>query len=374
MTRSVADRSRLTWARLGAQLLHPASGADPVGVARHLLALQGQDYPGVLLSTALRTVGSTVADVTAALERGTLIRSWPLRGTLHLLSPDDVGWMLDLTGDRVVRASTTVRTQRGLDDAVLAAAESVVLGELSAGPRDRPELFAALQAAGIDPSGQRGYNILVWLALRQRLVVAAPRGRQQTFRAFEHAVPSPRRLERDEALGELARRYFTARGPATERDLAFWSGLPVTDVRRGIAVAADSLAVAEVDGVHHYSATHLGDATPAAEEETARVLLLPGFDEYLLGYTDRSPALDPVHAPAVVPGGNGMFRATVVRDGRVVGLWRRREVRGRVEVELSPLPGERLPARRALAGAFARLSRALGTPVVAAPETPTTGS
>ncbi|PJJ71990.1 winged helix DNA-binding protein [Diaminobutyricimonas aerilata] len=358
MSSRVDDLRRITRWRLRAQLLHPTSASDPVDAVRHLLALQGQDHGGVLLSAALRAPGSSTAAVSAALESGRLIRSWPLRGTLHLLSPDDVAWMLDLTGDREVRASATIHAQRGLDDAVLAAAERVILAELAGGARTRPELFAALERAGIDPAGQRGYNILVWLALRQRLVVAAPSGKQQSFRAFEHAVPDPRRLERDDALGELARRYFRGHGPATERDLAHWSGLPLTDVRRGIAVAGDTLTRLAIDDTEYLIAPDVLDVVDPAPP----VLLLPGFDEYLLGYADRSAALDPAHADAVVPGRNGMFRATVVRDGRVVALWRRRETRAGFTIEVEPLPGARQPASRALAASVDALGRALGAP------------
>ena len=365
MTSRSADLHRITRWRLRAQLLHPTSAPDPVEAVRHLLALQGQDHGGVLLSAALRARGSSVATVSAALESGRLIRSWPLRGTLHLLSPGDVAWMLDLTGDRVVRASATIRAQRGLDDEVLAAAERVILTELADGARTRPELFAALGRAGIDPAGQRGYNILVWLALRQRLVVAAPIGRQQSFRAFEHAVPDPRRLERDDALGELARRYFAGHGPATERDLAHWSGLPLADVRRGIAVAGDTLTRLTIDDAEYLTSPDVLDVVDPAPP----VLLLPGFDEYLLGYADRSAALDPPHADAVVPGRNGMFRSTVVRDGRVVALWRRRETRSGSTIELEPLPGARQPGSRALSASLVALGRALGAPVhLSAPE------
>jgi len=145
------------------------------------------------------------------------------------------------------------------------------------------------------------------------------KGRQQTFALLEELVPAPRRLERDEALGELAFRYFRSHGPATVRDLARWSGLTIRDARRGLAVCGRQLTTLDLDGVTY----HLSPATLAQPSHNRIVRLLPGFDEYLLGSGDRSAALAPEHGHAVVPGGNGMFKPTIVANGEVVGTWRR---------------------------------------------------
>jgi Winged helix DNA-binding domain len=136
-------------------------------------------------------------------------------------------------------------------------------------------------------------------------------------------IPKPRRLDREEALAELALRFFRGHGPATVPDLARWSGLTITDARAGLAAVRDQLATLDVDGTEHL----LDPATPelldAVRAEARGLFLLPGFDEFVLGYGDRSAVLDPAFADRIVPGGNGMFRPTVVRDGRIAGTWRR---------------------------------------------------
>ena len=135
-------------------------------------------------------------------------------------------------------------------------------------------------------------------------------------------MPEPRRLDRDEALGELALRYFRSHGPATVKDLVRWAGSTVRDVRAGLAVAGPHLACIEVEGVEHYLAPETPDRLAACRPEARGVFLLPGFDEFVLGYGDRAAVLDPRFADRIVPGGNGMFRPTVVSDGRIVGTWR----------------------------------------------------
>jgi hypothetical protein len=145
-------------------------------------------------------------------------------------------------------------------------------------------------------------------------------------------VTAPRRLDRDEALGELALRYFRSHGPATVRDLVRWSGLTVRDVRRGLAIAGSELTALEIDGATY----HLAPETLEIAPSRVRVHLLPGFDEYLLGYADRTAALAPEHAEAIVPGGNGVFKPTILVDGEVVGTWRRTMTSR--EVLVTPVP------------------------------------
>jgi Winged helix DNA-binding domain len=277
----------------------------------------------VLWSTGLRS-GATETEVTDALARGDLVRSWPLRGTLHLVAPEDLRWLLDLTGERVAARYRNNYRDRGLDVPTFERAQEVLTGALQGGRRRvRQELFSELAAAGIDPAGQRGINILGYLAMMQVLVVGPHEGRQPTYALLEEWVRPGDRPERDEALGRLALRYFTSHGPATVRDLAWWSGLTLADARRGLEVALPNLATLEVaDERFHLSPAVLdGGAREALPD--GDVLLLPGFDEFLLGYSDRSAPLRAEHEQLVVPGKNGMFLATMVLDGAVVGTWRR---------------------------------------------------
>jgi hypothetical protein len=322
------ERRRLTTLRRRAQLLGSRLAAPeshrPANVVRHMLALQGQDYPGVLWSAGLRC-GATESDVTAALATGELLRSWPLRGTLHLVAPEDLRWLLDLTGERVAARYRNNYRDRGLTRDTFDRAQDVLVSALQGGRRRvRQELFAELAAAGIDPAGQRGINILGYLSMMQVLVVGPHEGRQPTYALLEEWVASGDRPDRDEALGRLARRYFDSHGPATVRDLAWWSGLTLSEARRGLEIALPSLATLQI-GAEPF---HLSPAVLDAEDGTdgapdRAALLLPGFDEYLLGYRDRSAAILPEHDDLVLPGKNGVFLATMVWQGEVVGTWRR---------------------------------------------------
>lgn len=308
--------------RLAAQGLAGPGFDTPAEAVRWLTAVQAQDFPGALTSVALRTRATEYGEVQAALDGGQVVRSWPMRGTLHFVAAEDLAWMLSITGDRAVRGQRTRRAQLGLTDDVLARGRDLAVAALSGGPGlSRRELFAVWEAAGIETAGQRGAHLVVHLAETSVICLGPVAGREQRFVLLDEWVPGPRRLEREEALAELALRYFRSHGPATVADLARWTKLTLTDARAGLATVRGELERLVVDGTEYY----LDPRTPAVLErhrERARgVVLLPGFDEYILGYADRSAALPPEHAGHVVPGGNGMFRRTVVADGQVVGTW-----------------------------------------------------
>ena len=203
---------------------------------------------------------------------------------------------------------------------------------------DRQALLAAIASGGVTIDGQRAYHLLGYLAQTGTLVLGPFGGNQQAFVLLEEWVREPRRLERDEALGELAGRYFRSHGPATERDLARWSGLPLRDVRRGIALCGNRLARLELGGITYHLAPEILDAVrlPLRRERSRTFACCPGFDEFLLGYGDRSAALAPEHAQAVVPGSNGMFLPTILIDGEVVGTWKRAPGTREAVIRLSP--------------------------------------
>ena len=253
-----------------------------------------------------------------------------MRGTLHLVAAEDLGWMLSLTGERMHRMAAARHRELQLSDADFARADAIARDRLSGGGRaERAELLEAFREGGVSTEGQRGVHLLGHLA-RGGLIVLS--GRSEYALLAEH-VREPRRLDPDAAADELALRYFTGHGPATVRDLAWWTGLPLTLVRVATERVRDRLDELVVDGVVHYLRPGL--------EPAGGVQLLPGFDEYLLGYGDRSAALAPEHSEAIVPGGNGMFLSTIVSRGEVLGTWRRE--RGTKAVRLTLAPFEPLP-------------------------------
>ena len=354
-------RRDLTALRLSAQHIDAGPGTEPAGlrtpadVARWMLALQSQDLPGARWAIGLRLPDATEADVERALASGEIVRSWPLRGTLHIVAPEDLGWMLDIAAVRQATWAAKRRRDLEITGEQLAGAGAIAAELMGGGTAVRRDaLLSEWGARGIPTTGQRGYHLLWNLAHEKLIVFGPPDAKQPTFALFEEWVTEHRRLSGDEALAEFASRYFRSHGPATERDFAWWAGITLGDARKGIA-AAVGLERREFGGVAHYLAEGL---EPAA----SGVHALPGFDEYMLGYQDRSPALAPEFAPRIVPGSNGMFLPTVVVDGEVVGTWKRTEGAKKVTVDLSEFTGMTKKGHAGFERALRRYGRFIGKP------------
>lgn len=327
--------------RLANQHLVGSALTTPTDVARSMLALQAQDFAAAKWAVGIRAPGITEGDVHGAFNRGEIVRSWPLRGTLQITSADDLPWLLALTAERMLASASTRHTGLGLDDRTLRHACDVALAHLSGGrASSRKQLLASFQSAGIATTGQRGYHILWWLAVRGVICLGPMHDGQQSFVLLNEWIPLPRLLGREEALGEVARRYFAARGPATERDLAWWAKLPLKDVRAAIAISHAHLQEWKHEGTTYYLSPDVsnlpGSIANAAAESVA---LLPAFDEYLLGYADRSAVLRAADTDRVAPGGNGVFQPIIVVGGRVEGTWRRSVTRAGVQLGFESFTG-----------------------------------
>lgn len=320
--------------RLLAQRIAGEPAGSPEALARAMGALQAQDYQQALWALGARLPGSTAGDVERAFAEGRILRTWPMRGTLHVVPAEDAKWMLALSTPRILAGDGRRMAQLELDEGVLARCEALFADALR-GRRllPRPEMMRLLEDAGIPTRGQRGYHILWRLAQTGLLCVGPMQDKQQTFVLLDEWVPRSRTLAREEGLVELARRYFGSHGPATVADFAWWAGLTLRDARAGLEGAKAGLAEEKAGGESFWGPTALpapGDRRPAG------TYLLPGFDEYLLGYKDRSAVLPPEHANRIVPGNNGIFLPMIVVAGRIVGTWKRRFLKGAVEVSLVP--------------------------------------
>ncbi len=327
-------------------------------------AMQAQDYASGLWSLGVRLPTLTRTDVVAALEDGQAIRTWPMRGTLHWVPAADAGWMVRLMGPRALARAQRRHEQLGLDPDDLSRAADV-LGEALRGRRlTRAECLAALARAGFDTSSQRGYHLL-WYAAQVGVACVTPNvGRQQTFALLDDWAPRPRRPDRDEALATMAWWFVRSHGPVAVTDLAGWTGLTMADARTGLHALGPEVVDVRAEGIPMVvsrASLEALDAEPPRVVDAWRVL--PGFDEYLLGYKDRSLMLTPEQMQAVIPGRNGVFQATVVRDGRVVGLWKRRETAARAVVTVTPLTAWDEAWVAAASAEFARYGRYLERPV-----------
>lgn len=310
--------------RLASQgLLGPGLGSVPDAV-RWMTASQAQDLQAALWAVGARVPGAGLSDVRAALDNGSVVRSWPMRGTLHLVAPEDLRWMLDLTAERLTRSIAGRHRELEIAWTDIEKSRDVALEHLADGAAlSRAELFAVFESAGQPTTGQRGIHILGTLCRHGWLVQGPLAGNQQLMVAFEDWIPASRALEEQEAIAEFVLRYFRSHGPATLRDFAWWTQLPLTEVRAAFEQVRGQLVELEFEGTSFWmspeTAALLDDGVPGQRS----VHLLPGFDEFVLGYTDRSMVLAPEHANKIVPGGNGVFKKTVVAGGEVIGTWAR---------------------------------------------------
>ena len=316
--------------RLQAQWIDPVAGMDAASVVRHLLAMQAQDFSQGLWAIGVRTKAAARADVLAAFERGEIVRTMPMRGTLHFVPPEELRWMLALTAERSLQSAATRFRTLGLDQSTLDRAADVAREALAGGRAlSRGDFLKVLDTNGIDPAGQRGYHVIFYLTQLALVCWGPPSGTQQALVLVDEWIAPTPQLDHQEALERFALRYFTGHGPATERDLAWWTKLTITDIRAAIAGLGDRLTALELDGVTYFGASD----TEVEGPPRSGIQLLPGFDEYLLAYQDRSLALEDENFQRIVPGNNGMFMPMIVSNGRVVGTWRRSAKTRRPEPE-----------------------------------------
>lgn len=318
--------------RLHSQHIPQADFATARDVVSWMGAMQAQDYAGALWAIGLRTPDLTRADIEKAISNRKIIRTWPMRGTLHFVASEDIRWMQALLTPRVIASFAGRRKQLEIDDASLTRAETVLKTELLGGKSlTRNELYALFEAKNIATSGQRGIHMLGYFAHTGLLCLGAHSGKQPAYVLLDEWLAPAKDISRDEALGELAKRYFTSHGPATLKDFAGWSYLTMSNARRGIELAGANLEETIFNGMSYW-------ATPGvfAAPKNKAAYLLPGFDEFILGYKDRSAILEAKHAQKIVPGNNGMFLPTVIIDGKVVGLWRKVIRKSDVVISLAP--------------------------------------
>lgn len=325
------DHDIARWRLRSQRLVGPhADSATEVVVG--LLAVQAENQRQSEWAVASRTTNPSRAELDVLLDDGRLIRTHVLRPTWHYVHADDLGWLLDLTAPRVRKVTgKQLEVVNGLEEADIERAAAVVVELLSAQPdRTRSEIAEALVEAGFDPKGQLAMILLGHLELDQLICSGRPRDGEHTYALFADRIPQPRRLDRDVALAELALRYFTGHGPATDRDLAYWATLTLGDVRRGLDAVRDQLASFEHDGrTFWYAGEDRGSEGPG--EPAGHLLQI--LDELYRGYQDSRWMLDP---DGVVPRGRETSAGMAVVDGRLVAGMRRTVNASEVVFQLAP--------------------------------------
>ena len=296
--------------------------ARPEEVVGWFGAVQSQDVPGALWGIAQRlSAEATVDAVGAAMDDGRIVRTHAMRPTWHFVLPDDLRWIQALTGPRVHQGNRGIARREGLDDATLARAEDAIRDVLAGGKAlTREELGRAIAPTGIDAGQGVRLAYTAMHAELEAIICNGPRrGSRATYMLVDERVPAAPAKDRDDALAELALRYFRSHGPALARDMAWWSGLTVTDVRRAAELAGPALEKRSIDGKDYWAAS---GGFEAAQIERPLIQLLPNYDEYLGSYVDYDPIFDPA-LPRARNVADVLGAHIVVRDGFVVGGWRR---------------------------------------------------
>lgn len=321
------EQEELIKLRLQQHNLSRESNLTPEQVVSSLGAVQAQDYPSSLWAMGIRAKsGTLIGDVVNDIEEARIVRSWLNRGTIHFSHSIDVKWLLDLFRPGLLKVGKARDSHLGLTEKQVLDVEDLFRKLLSdKNILTRSTIYEALNKSGLaETNGNMGYHLLYRAAWDGIICFGPQVGREQTFTLLENWISSSQEVSDAEALSNLTIRYFSGHGPSTLKDFAWWSGLKISQCRTAINAVSDSLEKVEVDSVEYYilKGTELKDVTAAAH-------LLPAFDEYLVGYSDRSLVLDGLPKENIVQK-NGTFRPVILVDGIVAGNWSSKERKGEI--------------------------------------------
>jgi hypothetical protein len=344
------------------RLVSPAANKRVAHAVQWSGAVQAQEYTHAKWAVGSRfepAAAITDATIEQALAQRKVVRTWALRGTLHLVAAPDVRWLLALAAPALLTRTAAAYREVNLDAAAFRKILPAIQQCLEGGRQlTREELFAGLARRRIDTEGHRGGRIMYRAAQVGLICLGLPRGKQATYTLLDEWLPQqPESPEssREDGLKLLAQRYFASHGPATLADFIWWSGLSAGEARAALEMAMPGLSEAQHAGsiVWWSARTPVPTVPPVG---TPMVHLLAGFDEYLLGYTDRTPIIDRAHAGKVMTP-NGLFRAALLIDGRVAGTWQAEIKKGALTLSVTPFAPSVLSPRKINAALQAQAQR-----------------
>lgn len=305
--------------RLANQQIARKDFNTPKDIVGWMGAMQAQDYHMAKWAIGIRLPTATEELITAAIDKGEIIRTHLLRPTWHFVSANDIYWMLALTAPQVKATMKSRHKQLEITEEVVNKSKSVIEKAFLQGEYlIREELVSALENANIALGDKRAAHLLMLAELDGLIGSGATRGKKQTYALLEERVPKKISLTRDEALAQLARKYFTSHGPATLKDFVWWSGLSVKDAKHGLEMIKSDF----ISETIHTEVYWLPNAYSIPKKEEESVFLLPAFDEYIISYKDRSAAITfENHKKAV--SNNGIFWPIIVINGKISGRWKR---------------------------------------------------
>jgi len=348
--------SDLTKARLANQHLIPWEKKTEENVVAWLGAIQGQDYPSSKWAIGVRLPETTDEKVEQAVSSYKIIRSWIMRGTLHLTTAPDIRWMLSLLAPRLIRSGMPRNRQLELDEDTFTKSNDMLFRVLEGRKHlTRDELKERYEKEGISTTGQRFIHLIQRAALEQIVCFGPRRQKQFTFMLLDEAVPSsPAAKTKEEALAELAMRYFQSRGPATLSDFIWWSGLTTGEAREGMEAVKAGLQHENIDGQAYFFSNHV----PVAPTTGQSTWLLPAFDEFVIAYRDRNAMLDKRQNKQVISS-NGIFYPVIVANGIITGIWKRNLQKEKLAIDIYPFAPFSEDAKKEItlaAEAFARFT------------------
>ncbi len=315
--------------RLINQLIVRKGFSAPKDVTSWMGGMQAQDYGMAKWAIGLRLQNFTDKQVETAIDNGEIIRIHVLRPTWHFISADDVYWMLELTSPHIKATIKSRHTQLGLSESILSKSNRIIENALRGGKQlTREELVLELGRAKILLTENRASHLFVWAELEGIVCSGATKGGKQTYAMLDERVPKRKSWTHEEALANLARKYFSSHGPATLSDFVWWSGLSVHEARHALESAGSELELEEINGQTYWFKQI--SSFPKVDPED--VYLLPAYDEFLIGYADRSAVLHDKDFKKTVSN-NGIFRPTIVVNGQIVGIWKRAIKKEKVIVE-----------------------------------------
>jgi hypothetical protein len=348
--------------RLSNQHISRQTLDEPAGIVARMGAIQAQDYAAAKWAVGLRSRHASEADIERAVADGRILRTHILRPTWHFVAPADIRWMLTLTAPRVNAANAHAHRTLELDPATFRRSNAALTKALRDGKQlTRLQLASVLQRAGVNTDELRFIHLLMRAELDGIICSGARQGRQFTYALLDERAPLTPALQREEALARLAGRYFASHGPATLQDFVWWSGLTMADARAGVEALEAQLVQEAVDGRTYWFA-----AAASAKSGPTAAWLLPNYDEYVVGYTDRSAIFDPAHADKLDARNNPLFQHTIVIDGRIAGTWKRTLKKDSVVVELNLFSQPKKAVEQAIAMAAERYGTFLGLPLILA--------
>lgn len=327
----------------------------PKEVVQWLGAMQAQEFGLAKWAIAQRTHGMERADVEQAFADGTIVRTHVLRPTWHFALGADIRWILKATAPRVHALNAYYNRQHKLDTKLVAKSNPIIATALEGGAHlTRSELAAALARGGIRASGNRLAYIVMRAELDAIVCSGTMRGKQHTYALLDERIPKEKPLDREAALAELTRRYFTSRGPATLNDFARWSSLTAAEGREGLGLVGKDLESAVIDGRTYW----FGPLPRASASTKPRVDLVQGYDEIIMSYSESR---DPSFAPT-----DSRLLHTVLLDGRMIGKWKPVAHRNSVVVKTVLNRALNRLESKALGDAIQAYSRFAGVPLTAA--------